>query len=102
MADSNKGILRDVIDSIFEPGVNRGVLVVMNCAFFGLFAILVYLLVATNFNMHVCALSVLSALLFVAINWFIKEALSAANSASAQPPSQTKHRQSSAVKKKKL
>ncbi|KAJ2856748.1 hypothetical protein GGI22_003716 [Coemansia erecta] len=103
VAKSN-GIFRDVVDSIFEPGVNRSVIVVMNCSFFALFFILVYLLIATNFNLHVCALTVLSALLFASINWFIKEATAtaskAANTSDAGSSSKTKPR--SASKKKKL
>ncbi|KAJ1900451.1 hypothetical protein LPJ66_001469 [Kickxella alabastrina] len=67
------GILQDVVNSIFEPGVNRGVLVVMNCAFAGLFLILFYLVIATRFNIHVCALTVIAGLLFASIQWFIKE-----------------------------
>ncbi|KAJ2769222.1 hypothetical protein IWQ56_002635 [Coemansia nantahalensis] len=90
------GVFRDVIDSIFEPGVNRGVLVVMNGAFAGLFAILGYLLFATRLNIHVCALTVIAALLFAAIQWFIREVAAvqkppaAAGAAAAQPPRQKK------------
>ncbi|KAI8320825.1 hypothetical protein GQ54DRAFT_243894, partial [Martensiomyces pterosporus] len=81
------GVFQDVIDSIFEPGVNHGVLVVMNCAFLGLFVILVYLLFATSFNIHVCALTTIAALLFASIQWFIKE-VSASRAANTSKPSE--------------
>ncbi|KAJ2136571.1 hypothetical protein IW136_003852 [Coemansia sp. RSA 678] len=71
------GVFQDIINSIFEPGVNHGVMLVMNCAFFGLFVILLYLMVATNFNLHVCALTAIAALLFGSIQWFIMEASAA-------------------------
>ncbi|KAJ1956010.1 hypothetical protein GGI12_005424 [Dipsacomyces acuminosporus] len=83
---TKKSIFQDVIDSIFEPGVNHGVLVVMNCAFFGLFVILLYLLFATRFNIHVCALTVIATLLFASIQWFIKE-VAASKAAGAQASS---------------
>ncbi|KAJ1661957.1 hypothetical protein EV178_006274 [Coemansia sp. RSA 1646] len=105
-ATKSNGIFRDVVDSIFEPGVNRGVIVVMNCAFIALFFILTYLLIATNFNIHVCALSALSTLLFASINWFIKEATATASKAAeaskASDAKSSKSRPRSASKKKKL
>ncbi|KAJ1728125.1 hypothetical protein LPJ61_004200, partial [Coemansia biformis] len=55
------------------PGVNHGVLVVMNGAFVGLFAILGYLLFATRLNPHVCALTAIAVLLFASIQWFVRE-----------------------------
>ncbi|KAJ2000347.1 hypothetical protein GGI04_002018 [Coemansia thaxteri] len=70
----SSGIIRDIASSIFEPGVNRGVLVVMNSAFAGLFVILAYLLFATGFNIHVCALALIALSLFASIQWFVKEA----------------------------
>ncbi|KAJ2370091.1 hypothetical protein H4S02_002068 [Coemansia sp. RSA 2611] len=93
------GVFRDVINSIFEPGVNRGVLVVMNCAFLGLFAILVYLLFATRFNLHVCALTVIAVLLFASIQWFIVEV---AASRSRQSSSESPSKRTPKLKKKKL
>ncbi|KAJ2332109.1 hypothetical protein GGI00_002941 [Coemansia sp. RSA 2681] len=79
------GILGDIVSSIFEPGVNRGVLVVMNSAFAGLFLILTYLLFATHFNIHVCALTLIAACLFASIQWFIQEATASKNKATATP-----------------
>lgn len=70
------GILQDIVNSIFEPGVNRGVLLIMNASFLGLFLILLYLLYATSFNIHVCLLFLLSLLLFISIQWFIKQTAS--------------------------
>ncbi|KAJ2795313.1 hypothetical protein H4R20_005925, partial [Coemansia guatemalensis] len=67
------GVFQDVINSIFQPGVNHGVMVVMNCAFLCLFIILGYLLFATRLNIHVCALTVIAGLLFASIQWFVKE-----------------------------
>ncbi|KAJ2060806.1 hypothetical protein GGI17_003516 [Coemansia sp. S146] len=88
----SSGILGDIVSSIFEPGVNRGVLVVMNSAFAGLFLILAYLLFATNFNLHVCALTLIAVCLFASIQWFIQEATAYKNKATATPsgdPSQS-------------
>ncbi|KAJ1940879.1 hypothetical protein FBU59_003676 [Linderina macrospora] len=100
----SKGVFQDVIDSIFEPGVNHGVLVVMNCAFAGLFLILLYLLVATGFNLHVCALTLIAILLFGSIQWFIRELANSKvltkNSSAKKSPANS--RPSSSHKKKKL
>ncbi|KAJ2490946.1 hypothetical protein IWW37_002725 [Coemansia sp. RSA 2050] len=82
----SSGILGDIVSSIFEPGVNRGVLVVMNSAFAGLFLILAYLLFATHFNLHVCALTLIAMGLFISIQWFIKEATAFKNSATTTTP----------------
>ncbi|ORX69717.1 hypothetical protein DL89DRAFT_293329 [Linderina pennispora] len=98
-ARKSSGVFQDVINSIFEPGVNHGVLVVMNCAFIGLFLILFYLLVATGFNLHVCALTAIAVLLFASIQWFIRELASSKVLAKKSPASS---RPSSSHKKKKL
>ncbi|KAJ2714055.1 hypothetical protein H4R19_001931 [Coemansia spiralis] len=90
-------VFRDVVDSIFEPGVNRGVLVVMNGAFVGLFAILGYLLFATRLNLHVCLLTAIAVLLFASIQWFIREA-----AATQKPPPAPAAALSPRQKKKKL
>ncbi|KAI9477543.1 ER protein Pkr1-domain-containing protein [Coemansia mojavensis] len=96
-SSTGAGVFRDVINSIFEPGVNRGVMVVMNCAFMGLFAILVYLMFATRFNLHVCALSAIAILLFASIQWFVKE-ISAIKATQAAPSKRSQAK----PKKKKL
>ncbi|KAJ2685076.1 hypothetical protein IWW39_004518 [Coemansia spiralis] len=83
----SSGILGDIVNSIFEPGVNRGVLVVMNSAFAGLFLILAYLLFATHFNLHVCVLTLIAMGLFISIQWFIKEATAFKNNAATATPS---------------
>ncbi|KAJ2096191.1 hypothetical protein GGI16_004944 [Coemansia sp. S142-1] len=83
----SSGILGDIVSSIFEPGVNRGVLIVMNSAFAGLFLILSYLLFATNFNLHVCALTLIAVCLFASIQWFIQEATAYKNKAATEAPS---------------
>ncbi|KAJ2854455.1 hypothetical protein J3B02_002667 [Coemansia erecta] len=97
--NKSSGIFQDVINSIFEPGVNRGVIFVMNAAFAGLFLILFYLLFATSFNIHVCALTLIAAGLFASIQWFIRE-LAVSKSKSKSKNSELKSAHQEPVAKK--
>ncbi|PIA16868.1 hypothetical protein COEREDRAFT_80923 [Coemansia reversa NRRL 1564] len=93
------GVFQDVINSIFQPGVNHGVMVVMNCAFLCLFVILGYLLFATRLNIHVCALTIIAGLLFASIQWFVMEmAASQRNKSPSSPSSPTPSRASTSNK----
>lgn len=65
-----KWIVEDFWKSVFEPGVNKGLLVVMHAAFIGLVLTLVFLLVLTNFvNPHIWVLLVSSIGLYLSMLW---------------------------------
>lgn len=73
-------ILEDFWKSVFEPGVNKGLLVVMHAAFIGLMLTLLFLLVLTNFvNPHIWVLLISSLGLYLSILWY-KSAISVASS----------------------
>ena len=58
-----------VIRSIFEPGVNSGLLTAINVIFVCLVIVLVFLLISFGFNIHVLMLLILSTGLLLSINW---------------------------------
>ena len=62
-------IVNDVVSSIWTPGTNPGLITAMNASFYGLFATLFALILATNFNLHVVALLGVSIALFASIKW---------------------------------
>lgn len=62
-----------VIQSIFEPGVNSGLLTAINVIFLCLVIVLVFLLISFGFNIHVLMLLILSTGLLLSINWFVSE-----------------------------
>ncbi|KNC98357.1 uncharacterized protein SPPG_06065 [Spizellomyces punctatus DAOM BR117] len=67
------GILEEIWNSIFTPGVNSRVQGVMNLSFAGLFLSLTALAVATGGNMHVLALMAIAICLFLSVQWFLRE-----------------------------
>lgn len=67
-------MLQGVWDSVFEGGVNSTTHRLMNLSFYGLFATLTVLALVTRGNVHVIALLVLSAGLFVSVNWCVPTA----------------------------
>lgn len=65
-----RGILQDLIMSVFEPGVNRGLLLVMHASFIGLLFSLLFLMVLTEGkNIHVWLLLFITVLLYGTIVW---------------------------------
>ncbi|KAK4702544.1 hypothetical protein P7C70_g3676, partial [Phenoliferia sp. Uapishka_3] len=68
---ASKGVLSDVVDSIFTPGTNPGLLQAMNASFYALFFTLFVMLFLTSGNLHVWALFGLSLGLFGSIKWFL-------------------------------
>jgi len=58
-----------VVDSIFTPGTNAGLIKAMSFSFYALFATLATLVYATEGNLHVCALLALSVALYGSIRW---------------------------------
>lgn len=64
----------DLWTSVFTPGPTSTLLIATNVTFAGLQTILLALLIAT-YSVHFVVLSVLSAGLWLAINWFAKEVM---------------------------
>ena len=69
--------LTDLVNSIFTPGPTPSIVIATNASFAALQLVLLVLLILT-YSIHFIILSVLSAGLWWAINWFVKE-LEAAN-----------------------
>lgn len=67
--EPSKGIIGDVIESIWRPGFGPGVVVFMNVAFACLFTVLLVLAILTNGNWHVLALTGVAACLFGSVQW---------------------------------
>ncbi|GAA5866357.1 hypothetical protein JCM3774_006630 [Rhodotorula dairenensis] len=66
-----RSMLADIVDSIFTPGTNSGLIRAMDMSFYALFVVLATMVVLTRGNGHVCALFALSVGLFVSIKWFL-------------------------------
>jgi energy-converting hydrogenase Eha subunit E len=66
-------VASDVVDSIFTPGVNDGVIYAMNVSFYLLFVSLVFLLVLSEFNVYVLFLTLTSVALFATIQLFMAQ-----------------------------
>ncbi|RKF79592.1 V-type ATPase assembly factor PKR1 [Golovinomyces cichoracearum] len=64
--------LNDLFQSIFTPGPTHTLLIATNVTFACLQVLLLLLLIAT-YSIHFVILSILSAGLWVAINWFANE-----------------------------
>ncbi|MCJ1374838.1 SMK killer toxin resistance protein [Loxospora ochrophaea] len=64
--------LTDLFQSIFTPGPTPTLVVATNASFAGLQILLLALLIAT-YSYHFLALSILSAALWWAVNWFVRE-----------------------------
>ncbi|GMM42945.1 hypothetical protein ACO0OE_003946 [Hanseniaspora uvarum] len=62
-----------LIDSIFQPGTNRGLLICTHLSFVALIAVLSSLVYVSNYNIHYINLLIISILLYVTVNWFIIE-----------------------------
>ncbi|KAI8619395.1 ER protein Pkr1-domain-containing protein [Chytriomyces sp. MP71] len=66
-------ILEEVWLSIFTPGINSRVVMVMDVCFYALFLVLLGMFVITGANVHVGFLIVITGCLFVSVKWFIAE-----------------------------
>lgn len=71
------GFLSELFNSIFTPGPTPSIIIATNASFAALQLVLLSLLILT-YSIHFAILSVLSAGLWWAINWFVTE-LEAAN-----------------------
>lgn len=66
-------ILREFAASAFQPGVNRGLVVVLHAAFILLLAVLMFLNLLMSFtNIHIWALICLSTGLYTSIIWYFR------------------------------
>ncbi|KAI9337759.1 ER protein Pkr1-domain-containing protein [Obelidium mucronatum] len=66
-------LLEEVWLSVFTPGVNSRVVLVMDMCFYALFLCLFGLLIVSGGNFHVVFLLIISVCLFVTVKWFIAE-----------------------------
>lgn len=58
-----------IIQSIFEPGVNSGLLKAINIIFVCLVFVLIFQLSTFGFNIHLLVLLILSTGLLLSVNW---------------------------------
>jgi hypothetical protein len=65
-----RGILEDLVMSLWEPGVNRGLLILLHGAFIALLCSLLWMLWLTGGNnTHVWILTVIAVSLYATIVW---------------------------------
>lgn len=62
-----------IVESIFEPGVNSQLLRAINIIFLCLVLVVIFLLAAYGFNIHLLVLLILTTGLLLSINWFVSE-----------------------------
>lgn len=62
-------MFESIIESIFEPGVNSQLLKAINVTFVCLVVVVIFLLVALGFNIHLLVLLILSTGLLLSVNW---------------------------------
>ncbi|KAL6930397.1 hypothetical protein ACO0R3_003515 [Hanseniaspora guilliermondii] len=62
-----------VIDSIFQPGTNKGLLICTHVSFVALIITLSSLVYISKYNIHYINLLIISILLYITVNWFIIE-----------------------------
>ncbi|GAA5857062.1 hypothetical protein JCM8547_007938 [Rhodosporidiobolus lusitaniae] len=68
-----RGMLSDVVNSVFEPGTNAGLVRAMSYSFYALFVTLLGMAFLTGGNLHVVLLLATSIALFTSIKWFIAQ-----------------------------
>lgn len=66
-----RGILQDILYSLFEPGVNRGVLILMHGTFFCLLISLVWMIAMSDGrDIHQWILLILTLALYATLIWY--------------------------------
>ncbi|EDQ93018.1 uncharacterized protein MONBRDRAFT_22347 [Monosiga brevicollis MX1] len=75
------GILYDVVESIYTPGLNGGVVIVLAAILLVLFMVNVFLLVVVGPNIHVIVLLCLTVILSGLMIWVIPQITEAQNNA---------------------
>ena len=68
--NDERGTLEQVVMSIFEPGVNSKVILVMNVSLIALVFVLFGLAIITGGNLHVIALIFIASGLFASLQWY--------------------------------
>ncbi|KAG0086648.1 hypothetical protein BGZ93_000004 [Podila epicladia] len=71
--DGSTGMVAGTVNSIFEKGVNPGLIKMMNLVFVALFLSLGFLIFVSGGNLHVIALTGIAVALFVSVQWFLRE-----------------------------
>ncbi|KAF9202269.1 hypothetical protein BGZ49_007553 [Haplosporangium sp. Z 27] len=71
--DGPKDMVGGVFSSIFEKGVNPGLIKAMNLVFVALFLSLGFLIFASGGNGHAIALTGIAVALFGSVQWFLRE-----------------------------
>lgn len=66
---SGRGFVQDIVLNVFEPGVNRSVLIFLNLAFVLLLLTLVGLTLLVGLDINILLLTVLALGLMVGFNW---------------------------------
>ncbi|GAA5972270.1 hypothetical protein JCM11641_002381 [Rhodosporidiobolus odoratus] len=69
--ETQRSMVSDVVNSIFEPGTNAGLVRAMSYSFYALFVTLLGMVLLTGGNWHVIALLGLSVALFISIRLFL-------------------------------
>ena len=65
----DRGFIQDIVLNIFEPGVNRSVLIFLNLSFVLLLLTLIGLTVLVGVDLHILFLIVLALGLMAGFNW---------------------------------
>ncbi|PJF17273.1 hypothetical protein PSACC_02890 [Paramicrosporidium saccamoebae] len=68
-----RSFFQDILASVWEPGVNNGLLLLMHLSFIILLASLLVMLWVDRTNIHVWILTVISTLLYGTMVWFVSE-----------------------------
>ena len=68
---SKRSLMEEVWLSVFTPGLNSRMVIVMNSVFICLFVSLAFLLFVSGFNIHVVFLSIIAVCLFLSVQWCV-------------------------------
>lgn len=66
---SDRGFVTDIVLNVFEPGVNRSVLIFLNLTFACLLLTLVGLTLLVGLDLHIIFLIILAVALWAGFNW---------------------------------
>ena len=64
-------MLTRIVESIFQPGINESVKMFTIFVFIALISVLIVMIFATNFNIHVIIMFLLATGLLAALSWFM-------------------------------
>lgn len=66
-------MIQEIVDSIFNPGINNSVRIFTCVVFLLLIVVLFGMIFLTNFNIHVIIMFILANGVFVSLVWFMYE-----------------------------